>query len=92
MQVISHVFLPIITRTFDGFAADGDEVLDRLPDGSTDESNDVQMERSFPRYWVFGNFHTGILIGIFTMYLADGRMDRTDEGHTVGQITFLVTS
>ena len=27
------------------------------------------------------NFCTGILVGIFTMSLADGRMDRTDNGH-----------
>ena len=56
--------------------------MDRLPDGLTDESIDVWMEGSFPRYCANGNFCTGILIGIFTMKLADGRMDRADDGHT----------
>ena len=55
---------------------------DGLPDGLTDESIDVQTERSFPGYSIFGDFHTGILIGIFTVNLADGRMDRMDDGHT----------
>ena len=34
----------------------------------------------------------GILIGIFTMGLADGRMDVTDDEHTVGQLVGLITS
>ena len=74
------------------FSADGDEVVDRLPDGLTDESVDVWTERSFPRYCVVRNFHTGIVIGIFTMNLADGRTDGTDDGYTALQTVFLVTS
>ena len=48
MQVIYCVFLPIIMREFYGFSADGDEVMDGLPDGLTDKSVDVQMEWCFP--------------------------------------------
>ena len=66
--------------------------MDRLPDGSTDESIDVQMEGSFPRYCIYGNFHTGILIAIFTMNLADGRADRTDDRHTGCQMGLQVES
>ena len=58
--------------------------MDRLPDGLTDESIDVQTEGSFPRYCINGNFHTGILIGSFTMNLADGRMDGADNWLTDG--------
>ena len=54
--------------------------MDRLPVGLTDESNDVWMDRNFPRYWVLGKFCTPILMGIFTVNLADGWMDRTDDG------------
>ena len=38
--------------------------------------------RSSPGYCIVRNFYTGILIGIFTMSLADGRMDRMDDGHS----------
>ena len=55
-------------------------MTDGLPDGLTDESEDVQMERSFPRFWMFGKFCPPILVGIFTMNLADGWKDRTDDG------------
>ena len=37
-------------------------------------------------------FHTGILIYIFTVKLDDGRTDITDDEHTVGQMVVLVTS
>ena len=66
--------------------------MNGLPGGSTDESIDVQMEGSFPRYCGIGNFHTVILIGILTMNLADGRIDGTDDGHNTLQTVFLVTS
>ena len=82
MQVIYHVFLPTITGDFYGFSADGDGVMDGLPDGLTDKSVDIQMERSFPGYCIKGNFHTGIRVSIFTVNLADRRMDGTDNGHT----------
>ena len=59
-------------------------MTDRLPDGLTDNSNDVQMEGNFPQFWTFGKFHPEILIGIFTVNLADGWMDRTDDGHADG--------
>ena len=49
MQVIYHGFLPMIKGNIDGFSADGDKVMDGLPDGSTDESDDVWMEGNFPR-------------------------------------------
>ena len=43
-----------------------------------------------------GLVHAGIFIqeysGIFTVELADGRMDVTDDEHTVGQTVVLVTS
>ena len=84
MQAIQHVFLPINTGHFDGFAADSDEGMGRLPNGLTDKSIDVQMERIFPRVSCFRKFHTGILIGIFTVNLADGWTDGTDDGHTAG--------
>ena len=64
----------------------------RLSDGLTDKSNDVQMERNFPRIGTFGKFHTGILISIFAMNSADGWMDRTNDGHTDGQMEFQVES
>ena len=68
----------------------GDEVTDGLPDGSTDKSDDVWMERNFPRIWTFQKFHTAILLGNFTMNLAGGWTDRTDNGHTDGQMEFQV--
>ena len=37
MWVIHHVFCPILGGSFDGFSVDSDEVMERLPDGSTDE-------------------------------------------------------
>ena len=82
MQVIYHIFLPKITREFRQVSPDGDEVTDRLPDGSTDKSDDVWMERNFPGIQKFGIFYTGILVGIFTVNLADGWMDAVDNGHT----------
>ena len=77
---------------FDRFSADGDKVTGGLPDGLTDEYIDVWMERSFPRFLCFRKFHTGKLVGIFTMDLADGWMDRTDDGHTDTQTEFHVES
>ena len=50
------------------------------------------MERNSPRRCVIGNFLTGLLVGIFTVKLADGRMDVTDDRNTVSQMLFLVTS
>ena len=57
----------MITVDFYGFSADGDGVTDGLPDGSTDKSDDVWMEGKFPVKWTLGKFHTGILMGIFSM-------------------------
>ena len=65
-------------------------MTDRLSDGLIDKSNDVQMERNFPRIGTFEKFHTGILISILTMNLADGWMDGTDDGHIDGQVEFQV--
>ena len=50
----------------------------------------VWMERNFPGFQMFGKFHTAILMGIFTMNLADGWTDRTDDGHTDRQMEFQV--
>ena len=44
------------------------------------------------RYCTIINFHTGILIGIFTVNLADGRTDGTDNRHTAIQMEFKVES
>ena len=48
--------------------------------------------RDFPWDLDFGKFHPAILMGIFTVTLADGWMDRMDDGHTDGQIDFQVES
>ena len=65
-----------------------------MPNGLIDESDDVQTERNFPPIWTFGKFHTGILVGIFTINceLADGWTDGTDDRHTDGQVEFKVES
>ena len=73
MQIIYCVFLQMITgEFFNGFSADGDKVMDGLPDGSTDKSNDVLTEWNFPVNCFFREFCTGILMGIFTMNLDEG--------------------
>ena len=77
---------------FDGFAADGDELTDRLPVLWTDDSVDVWMKGIFPGFSACGNFHTGMFICIFTVGLADGRMDVTEDKHTVDQTGVLITS
>ena len=66
--------------------------MDRLPNGLTDESDEVWMWRNFPVIQMFGKFHTAILMGILTVNLADGWTDRTDDGHTNGQMEFQVES
>ena len=43
-------FSPTLLGNFNSFSADGDKVMDGLPDGLTDKSVDVQMEGSFPGY------------------------------------------
>ena len=53
MQVIYCMFL---LGNFDSFSADIDKVMDGLPDGSTDKSDDVQMARSFPGIVLLGIF------------------------------------
>ena len=92
MQVIFHVFSPFLLVNFDGFSANGDRVTDGLPDGLTGESDDVQMEGNFPVNWTFRKFCTAILVGIFTVNLADGWTDRTDDRHADGQTEFQVES
>ena len=82
----------MIPGNLDWFSADGGEVMDGLPDGSTDKSDDGWMESSFPGFSYFVKFCTGIHVSIFTMNLADGWMDRTDHGHTDGQMDFQVAS
>ena len=63
---------------------------DRLPDGSTDESDDLQMEGNFPGIWTFRKFNPAILLGTITMSLADGWMDRMNDGHTDRWMDFQV--
>ena len=72
LHVSPHHYWGVLTVF--SFSADGDEVVDRLPKGFTDEAVDLWMERSFPRYCIYGNFHTGILVCIFTVSVSDGRM------------------
>ena len=67
-------------------------MTDRLPDGSTDESDNVWTEGKFNGKWSFGKLHPAILMGIFTVKLADGWMDGMDNGHTHGQMEFQVES
>ena len=81
MQVIYSIFLPMTTGEFQHVLADSNRVTDRLSDGLTDESDDIWMERNFPGYWIFTKFHTAILLGIFTVNLADGWLDGTDNRH-----------
>ena len=42
--------------------------------------------------WTSGKFHPAILMAIFSMIIADGWMDRTDDGHTDGWMEFQVES
>ena len=62
---------PLLPGIFDGFSADGDKVMDRLPDRLTEQSVDVWMEFMdstqtgattdvLYRVWTDGDF-TGIL-------------------------------
>ena len=74
------------------FSTDGGEVTDGLPDGLTDESDDVWTERKFPTKWTSGKFHTAMLMGIFTINLADGWTDGTHDGHAGIWVDFKVES
>ena len=65
------LFLPMITGNFDGFSADRDGVTDRLPDGLTDKSDEVQTERNFVGFGVLGNFIQQYS-WLFSLNLADG--------------------
>ena len=47
MQVVYCIISPFLPGNFNRFSADSG-VDDRLPDGLTDESDDVQMEENFP--------------------------------------------
>ena len=67
-------------------------MTDGLPDGLTDESDDVWTERHFPGFQMFGKFCTAILMCIFTVNLSDGWMDGTDGGHMDGWMDFQVES
>ena len=72
MHIILPCFLPIFTGNLDGSSADSDVVDDGLSDGSTHESNDLQMEGNFPGSWTIGKFGPAILLAIFTVNFADG--------------------
>ena len=67
-------------------------MIDIQTDGSTDESDDVQMEGNFPMIQTFTKFHPAILVGIFTMNLADSWMAGTNDGHTDGWMEFQAES
>ena len=85
MQVNFPVFIsPFLPGNFNGFSVDSDGVDDGLSDGLTDESNDVWTEGNFPGIWMFGKLDQAILLGTFTMNLADGWMDGMDIGWTDG--------
>ena len=92
MQVIYCVFLPLVLGNFDRFSADGDRVNDGLPDGSTDEYDDVWMEGNSCRIWTFRKFLPAILVGAFTVCLADGWTDGMDDGCTDRWMDFQVES
>ena len=47
MQVVYCIISPFLPGNVNRFSADSG-VDDRLPDGLTDESDDVQMEENFP--------------------------------------------
>ena len=81
------MFPPLLLGNFNGFSANCGKVTDRLTHGLTDKSDDVHMERNFCVKLTFGK-----LMGIFTMNSADGWTDRTDDGHTDGQMEFQVES
>ena len=62
---------PLLAGNFDRVSADGDGVDSVLFDGTTDESDDMGMDRIFR-----GVGQSGISsYGIFTMNLADGQTD-----------------
>ena len=46
----------------------------------------------FSGFWTFGKFPIAILVGIFTMNLAEGWMDGTDDRHTDGWMEIQVES
>ena len=92
MQVINHIFSPLLLGNFDGLSADGDGATDRLPDGSTDKSDDVWMEGNSPRIWTFRKCHPAILMGISTIKFANGWMDGMDDRHTERWMDFQVES
>ena len=92
MQVIYCSFSPLLPGNFDRFLADGDGVNDGLPDGLTDESDEVQIEGNFPGIGTFRKFGPGILMGIFTMNLADGWTGGMDDRCTHRQTNFQVES
>ena len=92
MQVIFCIFSPRLLGNFYRCSANGDGVTDGLPDGLIEATDDTWTERNFPRNWIFGKLPPAILVGIFTVNLADGWMDGTDDGHTDGWMEFQVES
>ena len=67
-------------------------MTDGLPDGSTDEFDYLWIERTFPGILIFRKFHPAILMGIFTINLAGGWTDRSDDGNTDGWKEFQMES
>ena len=66
--------------------------VNRLLEGLTDKSDDAWTEGKLSWVLDFWKFHPAILMGIFTMNLTDGWMDRTDDGRTDGWMDFQVES
>ena len=91
-QEIDCVVSPLLLGIFARFSADSDGVNNGLPDGSTDESNDVWMEGDIPGTWTFRKFHPAILMDTFTEKSADGWTDRMDNRHTDSQTDCQVES
>ena len=58
----------------------------------TDESDDVWTEGNLPGTLTFGKFDRAVLLGTFTMNVADGQMDGMDDGWTNRQMDFQVES
>ena len=67
-------------------------MTESLSDGLTGKSDDVWTGGNFPMNWTFRKFHPAILVGIFSMNLADGWTDGTNNGHTDGWMEFQVES
>ena len=67
-------------------------MTDRLPNGLTDKYDHGQMQVNLHMDGAFKKFHASIFVGFPTVMLADGRTDRTGDGHTERWMEFNVES